>query len=91
MYWISNNGIELNITKKQAASCSHSGSCDRDVLILAGIPDVRRQLDRIKANRLVSFLSGYGVWDFEELASHEENRQRLLRLACCDINEGGQK
>jgi len=91
MYWISNNGIELNITKKQAASCSHSGSCDKDILILAGVPSIRRQLDRIKANSVVSFLSGYGAWDDEELADHEENKLRLLWLACGDIDEGRQK
>jgi len=87
MYWISNNGIELNITKKQAASCSHSGSCDEDVLILAGIPSVRRQLSRISVSSLVSALSEYGAWDDKELADHEENKLRLLWLACGDIDE----
>ena len=87
MYWISNNGIELNITKKQAASCSHSGSCDKDILILAGIPSVRRQLSRISVSSLVSALSEYGAWDDKELADHEENKLRLLWLACGDIDE----
>jgi len=87
MYWISNNGIELNITKKQAVSPAHFGPRYKDVLELSKIPVIRRQLDRITANSLVSFLSEYGAWDDEELAAHEENKLRLLWLACGDIDE----
>ena len=87
MYWISNNGIELNITKRQAAKGSHRGPRYKDVLELSRVPSIRRQLDRIKANSVVSFLSGYGAWDDEELADHEENKLRLLWLACGDIDE----
>jgi len=89
MYWISNNGIELNITKKQAASCSHLGSCDKDVLILMEVPFIRRQLDRVQARSIASFLNEYGTWSDEELASHEGNKFRLLWIACCDIDEEG--
>ena len=87
MYWISNNGIELNITKKQAVSPAHFGPRYKDVLDLSLIPFVRRQLEGIKANSIVSALSWYGIWNDEELSDHGENKLRLLWLACGDIDE----
>ena len=91
MYWISTNGIELNITKEQAASVAHCGPRYKDVLDLSLIPFVRRQLEGIKTNSIVSALSWYGIWNDEELSDHGENKLRILWIACCDINEGRQK
>jgi hypothetical protein len=34
-----------------------------------------------------SHLSGYGAWDANELADHEQNRQRVLWIWACDCSE----
>lgn len=89
MYWTSSSGlVELNITKKQASNCSHAGDCTADVEELMKAPVIRRQLNKIKAEKLKKELLEYGAWDEVELSSHADNLQRVLWLACCDIAEG---
>lgn len=88
-YWTESLGrIELNITKKQAAACSHPGECSHDVQELRKVPIIQRQLNKLTPHLVAVCLSEYGVWDDEELLDHEENLHRLLWVACCDISEG---
>jgi len=88
MYWSESLGrIELQITKNQALSCSHSGRCDDDVAALRLIPSIKRQLDKLKPELVAECLKEYGAWDAEELANHDANLDRLLWVACCDIAE----
>ena len=89
MYWTTGSGrIELNITKTNAAIGSHQGQCDEDVKMLMQLPSIKKQLDKIQPDLLASELQEYGAWDEEELNNHEENKMRLLWIACGDINEG---
>ena len=88
MYWTRNGDFELNITKRQAEACSHSGQCDTDVLELSNTPAIRKQLDKIKPAALTNELRDFGAWDDEELSNHEANIQRILWIACGDISEG---
>lgn len=89
MYWTTGSGrIELNITKKIASNCSHSGSCDNDVLQSLQIAEIKRQLNKIPADLLASELKEYGAWDSEELLNHEDNKMRILWIACGDIADG---
>ena len=89
MYWSNSNGrIELQITKREAACGAHTGQCDRDVLNLSAIPRIKRQLDKLDPKLVVEELKEWGAWIGEELQDHEQNLQRLLWLACCDIVEG---
>jgi len=88
MYYSSSCGrIELNITKKQAATCAHSGHCDADVLALSKVPSIARQLSKVNADILRDELSGYGCWDDVELSDHAQNLQRLLWIACGVISD----
>lgn len=88
MYYTSSSGrIQLIITKKQAATCSHSGHCDADVLALSKVPVIARQLAKVDVGILRTELDGYGAWDDAELADHAQNLQRLLWIACGDIAE----
>jgi hypothetical protein len=88
MYWSSSSGrIELQITKAQALSAAHSGECDADVLALSKVPTIARQLKKIDSETLQNELREYGAWDATELQDHDQNLQRLLWCACCDIRE----
>jgi hypothetical protein len=87
-YYTSSGQIELNITKSQAAGASHQGACDESVLALSKEKTIARQLAKIDPAILASELKEYGAWDETELADHDQNLQRLLWLACGDINDG---
>ncbi len=83
--WTSTTGrIDLEMTAEQAASVHHSGQCDDDVLALSKVPAIAEQLAKINETVLKEVLSEYG---FEELEVHEQNLQRLVWLAGCDIDE----
>lgn len=88
MWWTSScGGIELQITKAQAAACSHPGPCDADVLALSKVPAIQRQLAKLDPETVRTTLDGYGAWDGADLDDHEQNLRRLLWCACCDITE----
>ena len=89
MYWTESLGrIELQITKKQAQSCSHPGQCDSDVEALMQTPSIARQLKKLDPGIVAACLKEYGAWNELELSDHKENLTRLLWCACCDISEG---
>ena len=88
MWWTESLGrIELQITRKQAETCSHPGPCDADVAALREVPAIRRQLARLSYDRVRDALREYGAWTDEELMDHDANLSRLLWIACCDITE----
>ena len=88
MWYSSSSGkIELQITKAQAASCSHQGDCYADVEILRKNPKIARQLREIDPLELIQELKEFGAWEDEELQDHEINLNRILWSACCDIDE----
>jgi len=86
-YTSSSGQIELQITRAQAAACSHPGPCDADVLELSRAPAIARQLRKIPADVLAAELREVGAWDSVELADHAQNLQRLLWISCGDIDE----
>ena len=89
MYWTESLGrIELQITKKQAGSCSHPGQCDVDVEALMQAPSIARQLKKLDPAIVAACLKEYGAWNELELSNHNDNLTRLLWCACCDISEG---
>jgi folate-binding Fe-S cluster repair protein YgfZ len=88
LWWTCGSGrIELQMTLEQTESVSHQGQCDMDVLYLSRVLEIRTQLDAINPAILAAELKEYGAWDAEELANHEENIQRILWIAGCDIKE----
>lgn len=78
----------MQMTKAQAATASHQGQCDDDVRELSGVKSIARQLAKIDPTLLASELREYGAWDSDELADHDQNLQRLVWIAACDISEG---
>lgn len=92
MWYTSSCGkIELEITLKQAESCSHFGDCSFDVDELRNVPKIKRQLNKIKPIDLIEELRGYGAWETDELQDHDTNLERILWIACCDIVENKNK
>jgi hypothetical protein len=81
------NSFEIEMTKKQARVCSHSGSCDSDVMALSELPKIKRQLDKIDPEFIAAELEGYGAWDEIELQDHAQNRRRILWIAAGNIAE----
>jgi hypothetical protein len=77
----------LTITKKQALQGSHQGPCDNDIAELLKVPSIRRQLNKIPLDDIANELKGYGAWDETELQDHEQNRARLLWIACGNVRE----
>ena len=88
MWFTSTHGrIEIQMTLKQAQSCTHPGPCDDDVLALSNERSIRRQLEKIDPESLRNELREYGAWDETELADHPQNLQRILWIAAGDICE----
>ena len=81
------NSFEIEMTKKQALSCSHSGPCDMDVAALSKDKKIIRQLKKIGPLKIAAELKECGAWSAEELADHEENIQRILWIAANNISE----
>lgn len=88
LYNSSNYGNDLRLTRKDAESVSHSGSCDDDVDYLITKPYVKKQLDNINPEKLRKELYEYGAWDNEQLSDHNENLKRWVWISGGDIVEG---
>jgi hypothetical protein len=90
LWFTSGSGrIELQMTMEQAVSASHSGDCEDDTRELSKVSVIAEQLAKIDPTTLSAELKEYGAWDAEELADHDQNIQRILWLAACDIAEQG--
>ena len=82
------NNLEIEMTLKQAESCSKPGQdAEPDVLVLMQDPKIRRQRKKIGPDLIRQELREYGVWEEEELADDEANWQRVLWLGANDIVE----
>ncbi len=85
--WTSFNNLEIEMTLKQAESCSHPGDCEPDVRFLMEHPLIKRQRRKIDPELIRQELSEYGAWEEEELADDDANWQRILWLGANDISE----
>ncbi len=86
--WTSFNNLEIEMTLKQAESCSKPGQdAEPDVLGLMQDPKIRRQRKRIDPELIRQELSEYGSWSEEELADDDANWQRILWIGANDIFE----
>ena len=87
-WWSAGSGlVELRLTRDQWESCSGQGRQDDNVAELRRVPSVRKQLDALDPARVAAELREYGAWDAEQLANHDDNLDRLLWIACCDLRE----
>ena len=79
--------LPLVMTWRQAMSVSHRGQCDADVQALRQVPAIWKQLDAMPADDVRACLREYGAWDADELANHDDNLNRIVWIAGCDIKE----
>jgi len=87
-YFTTGSGrIELQINIRDAYAGHHNGRCDTDINYLLTVDYIRDQLNKISPALLAEELREYGAWDDEELADHEQNKARILWIACGDIVE----
>jgi hypothetical protein len=85
--WSSLNRFEIQLTKAQALQGSHPGPCDLDIRDLLTVPAIKRQLNKIPAEKLAEELKDYGAWDDTELQDVQANKERILWIACGNIRE----
>lgn len=81
------NRFELQLTRDQALTGSHQGSCDEDIKALLTLPAIKRQFKKIDPEKVKEELKEYGAWDDTELSNVEDNQARILWIACGDIRE----
>lgn len=81
------NRFTLTITKEQARTGAHPGPCDDDIKDLLTVPAIRRQLDKLPPEAIKAELKEYGAWDEDELNDQQENRARILWIACGNVLE----
>ena len=87
-YFCTGSGrIELQIELEHANTGHHQGQCDADIDYLLTVDYIKAQLDAISPALLADELREYGAWDQDELADHEQNKARILWIACGDIAE----
>ena len=86
----SSGRIEFEIPREEAARCG-SGSNDAVIKHLSKQPHIAQALAKIKPEELKEELREYGAWDDEELEDHKQNLQRILWIACHDINDSDEE
>jgi hypothetical protein len=81
------NRFEIKLTKEQALTGSHPGPCDLDIRDLLQLPAIKRQLNKIPVDAIRNEIKEYGAWNENELSNYEDNKARILWIACGNIRE----
>ena len=74
------NYFELEMTKRQAKSVSHLGSCDNDVEILLQDKKIKRQLKKIPDDKLRTELKEMGI-DLENIQTRHDLEMYIVWIA----------
>lgn len=68
--------------------CPIRGAADNAIAEMRALPEVIAELSQIDPEKLKLELKEYGAWEPEQLAIHTDNLDRILWVACIDIQEG---
>ncbi len=79
--------VDLELTQEQAQRGHHQGPCDADIEAL--VPELKDQLDKIDPDLLRQKLAEEGAWSDVELEDDQQNRYRIVWIACGDICDNG--
>lgn len=85
--WATFNNLEIEMTLRQAESCSHPGDCEPDVRMLMEHPLIKRQRKRIDPELIRQELKEYGAYSEEDLQDDDMNWVRILWIGANDISE----
>lgn len=77
----------IDIAEDLAAWTDHPGDCEKDLVRLMQVEEVKTELAKIDKGKLKQELKEYGAWTNEELSNHNDNLMRILWISCCNINE----
>lgn len=88
-YWSSSCGrIEIPLFKSEYTSVPVSGRADESIAALIKQPKIINRFDKYADELIVKILVEYGAWEPQELTNRKENIERILWIACLDLQEG---
>jgi hypothetical protein len=67
--------------------CPQSGAADSAIAYMRTLPEVIAELSEIDPEKLKQELQEYGAWNAKELSIHSDNLDRILWIACGNIQE----
>lgn len=76
--------FDIEMTMKEAKSCTHPGRCDEDVAALTAKPKIQRQFKKIDPEDIRAELREVG-YSNDELKDEKENEWRIVWLAAGQI------
>lgn len=86
MIWYSNlYMIPIELTPDQIATCTHQGDCTENVQ--ATVAEIADQLSMVNPEDIADELQEFGAWSEDELSNHQDNLERLVWTAACDLSE----
>ena len=86
--WFNSFGtINITLDTRDAEDLASRGESIGTVKSLRKREAIESQLEQISPDNLRETISEYGAWSKEELQDHDENLNRLLWIAGCDIAE----
>lgn len=75
----------MRLPDESISDCSHTGDCDSDVSRWK--PRIKELNKNIDLEDIQSELKQYGAWTCEELKDSEQNWNRIIWIAACNIKE----
>ena len=77
--------FDIEIPVEAIGDCSHQGACDKDVDFWQRSGEI--DFSEISDSDLVEELTDTGGADLWDLSDRDDNEQRILWIACCDLKE----
>ena len=87
MDWFDGRELTQPIPEEAISACTQPGRDASD--------DVNAWVEELSFDApddlMREYLRGFGAWDDDELASHDDNVRRLFWVICGDMNESGER
>lgn len=83
-YGYIDNGIEIELSRDCVANCFHSGSCDVDCEAWVDVPEIKKQFDKVKKERLINHIIETGA-DHTQKELNKWSKKRLCIWVLWDM------